>query len=61
MQLVLLLGTVNHQYLPYLLGRDFRLQEICHNPLSLASANSFASLLTLTQYVLVRKMNLVIL
>jgi len=60
MQLVLLLGTVNHQYLPYLLGRDFRLQEICHNPLSLVSANSFTSLLALTQYAAVGNMNPVI-
>jgi WD40 repeat protein len=61
MQLVvLLLGTADHQYLPYLFRRDLRLQEICHNPLSLASANSFTSLLALMQYVTVGKMNPVI-
>jgi WD40 repeat protein len=43
MQLVvLLLGTVNHQFL---LRQDLRLQETRNNPLSFASANSFASLL----------------
>jgi hypothetical protein len=52
MQLVLLLGNANHQYTPYLLSRDLRLQETCSDPLSLDSANSFASLAR-TQFLFV--------
>ncbi|KAG1871252.1 hypothetical protein DFJ58DRAFT_742036 [Suillus subalutaceus] len=45
MQLVvLLLGTADHRYPPYLWRRDLRLQETCNVPPSFASANSSASL-----------------
>ncbi|KAG2336713.1 WD40 repeat-like protein [Suillus weaverae] len=41
---VLLLGTADHRYPPFLLHRDLRLQEIRSNPCFFASAIFFASL-----------------
>lgn len=59
-QLVILLGTANHQYTPYLQCRDLCLQMTRSNPLSFDSANSFASPLARMQYALVRMINLAI-
>ncbi|KAG2343579.1 WD40 repeat-like protein [Suillus weaverae] len=50
---VLLLGTADHRYPPYLWHRDLRLQETRSNPLSFASANSFAFLFVRTQSLFV--------
>jgi WD40 repeat protein len=57
---VLLLGTADHQYLPYLWCRDLCLQETRSNPLSFASTNFFVYLLVRMQSLFIPS-NLVIL